>query len=203
MGFTSAAVAGALLLGGCLSVPIPQAEADPARFYVLNAVTPASAAVEGAATAPVVQLLPVEVATYLRARPLVVRRGDNEIQFREFARWGEPLELGVARVLREELLARGAAGGVNFGAVHAAQAPARVALTVRVLACEGTAEGGVLFRAAWELAPVQAEANVETKRGEFRAQNLRWDGKSEGSLAGQLSVAVAGLAGEIAAALKN
>lgn len=194
--------AAALTLGGCLSVPIPQAAPDPARFYVLTATAAAApgAAPAGAST---VQLLPVEVASYLRARPLVVRRGENEVQFREFARWGEPLELGVARVLREELLARGAAASVAGGAGHFAGGAPQAALTVRVLACEGGADGAVFFRAAWELVPLaQGEKPAgEPRRGEFRAENLRWDGKNEASLAAQLSVAVAGLAQQIGGAL--
>ncbi len=35
-----AALGGGLLLSGCLSVPLPKAEADPTRFYVLR--TPAA-----------------------------------------------------------------------------------------------------------------------------------------------------------------
>lgn len=184
---------------GCLSVPIPQAEADPSRFYVLNTMTPPLGG--GAeAKAPAMTLQPVEVASYLRSRPMIVRRGENEIQFREFARWGEPLELGIARVLREELLARGAASEVRMGV----GAGDEVGLSVRVLACEGGADGSVLFRAVWELTRRGSGGQAEAAaRGEYRAQNLRWDGKSESSLAGQLSAAVAGLAGEIAGAVRK
>ena len=204
-----AAVAAALMaavgLAGCISVPIPQAAADPARFYVLTATTPPGAAADAAA--PVVRLLPVEVASYLRGRPMVVRRGEHEVQFREFARWGEPLELGVARVVREELVARGAVAAMPTGGVALGSAEPARNLAVRVLACEGAADGSVIFRAGWELAPVTVAAGQAagggTVRGEFRAANLRWDGTTEASLAAQLSAAVAGLAGEIAGALKK
>ena len=190
----------ALSLGGCLSVPIPQAESDPARFYILNSVTPPLAAAAGnagvGARAGALHLQPVDVANYLRSRPMVVRRGENEIQFREFARWGEPLEIGIPRVLREELLARGAASDVR-----ASSAGAELALSVRVLACEGGADGAVYFRAVWELTRTGAEGKRDAvARRDFNAQNLRWDGKSEASLAAQLSLAVGALAGEISAA---
>ena len=192
---------GLLVSGGCLSVPIPQAEADPARFYVLN--TTSAPAVggngEAAVKAPVMQLQPVDVASYLKSRPMIVRRGENEIQFREFARWGEPLELGIARVLREELLARGAASEVRTSGAGAGQA-----LSVRVLACEGGADGSVYFRAVWELTKAGADTKGEALgRGDFRAQNLRWDGKSEASVARQLSAAVGALAAEITAAARK
>ncbi|MES2695853.1 MAG: PqiC family protein [Verrucomicrobiota bacterium] len=194
------AAATAMGLAGC-SI-IPEATSDPTRFYVLS--TPAgadgvAAAGTGSGSAPSIYLRPVEVASYLRARAMVVRRGSNEIEFREFARWGESLEIGVARVLREELLARGAASSVSAGGSRrehvASDAPV---LSVRVLACEGMTHGGVAFRAAWELTGHDGKAIAS---GDYRATDLRWDGKSEASLAAQLSQAVAGLAGEVAAGL--
>jgi uncharacterized lipoprotein YmbA len=190
-----------LALGGCLSVPIPQAEADPARFFVLSTVTPSAAAAPNLPATAALRLQHVEVASYLRSRPMIVRRGENEIQFREFARWGEPLDVGIGRVLREELLAQGAAGHVIApGATLPGTTQAARSVSVRVLACEGGADGAVYFRAVWEMTGAEG---VEAKRGDFRAANLRWDGKSEGSLAAQLSVAVSALAGEIAASLRK
>jgi len=190
-----------LLLVGCLSVPIPQAEKDPTRFYVLST---SSAPVTGApaAAGPAIHLRQVELANYLRARPLIVRRGDNEIEFREFARWGEPLEQGIGRVLREELLARGAAGTVLAPGLRGPSVAYDFELTVRVLAFEGEADGTVAVRAVWELATVGPKPTVHA-RGDFRGAGARWDGKSEASLAARLSEAVGGLATEISAALKK
>ena len=142
----------------------------------------------------------VELASYLRTRPLIVRRGENEIEFRDFALWGEPLDLGIARVLREELLAQGTAGAVVTSTARRTQENASVELSIRVLACEGVSNGAVAFRAVWELATTEAKPTT-MGRGDYRAVDLRWDGKNEASLAAQLSQAVAGLAGEISAAL--
>ena len=190
------AVCGASLLGGC---SLPQPQSDPTRFYVLS-----TAAVRGPAqaNAPVVHLRPVELASYLRSRPVIVRRGDNEIEFREFAHWGEPLDLGIARVLREELLARGAASAVVTSSTRGEVHGRELNLTVRILACEGGANGSVAFRAVWELASTGAQGGTIAK-GHFHPEDLRWDGKSEAALAAQLSQAVAGLASEIAAALER
>ena len=131
---------------------------------------------------------------------MIVRRGDNEIEFREYARWGEPLELGIGRVLREELMARGAAGVVLASGLRAYNVEYDYELSVRVLACEGTAGGGVLFRAVWELSTTGSAARVAA-HGDFHAEGLKWDGKSEASLAAQLSKAVSDLSGEIEAGL--
>jgi uncharacterized protein len=186
--------AGLMVFAGC-SI-IPEAQPDPTRFFVLST---AVAGVAPPANAPVVQLRDVELASYLRARPLIVRRGNNEIEFREFARWGEPLELGIARVLREELMARGTAS-VRPAAVRGDAPADDYVLRVRVLAAEGNTNGSVEFRAVWDLSKAGPEGST-VAHGEFRPGDLRWDVKSEASLAAQLSQGVAGLAAEVAAAV--
>jgi uncharacterized protein len=175
----------AFLVAGC---SLPQAQSDPTRFYVLST----GAAVPPAATeTPAIRLRPVELASYLRGRPIVVRKGNNEIQFREYARWGEPLEQGIARVLREELLARGAN-------ITDRAAERGYELSLRVLACEGGADGTVLFHAVWQLT---GGDDAATKQGDFRATGLTWDRKSEATLAAGLSDAVRALGAEIAPAV--
>ncbi|PTX97886.1 PqiC family protein [Opitutus sp. ER46] len=189
--------ASAASLTGCLG--LPQAQTDPTRTYVLSLGT--APAMANASTR-VVRLRPVELPSYLRTRSLVVRRGDNEIQLRDFARWGEPLELGIARVLREDLLARGGARTVQSGLLPApAGEEPNFELTVRVLACEGLADGRVAFRAAWELSPVDATAGAAVSRGDFQAAELKWSADNEATLAAAVSRGVDGLAAEIAAAL--
>ena len=192
LGLQLAAVA--LLFASC---SLPPAQSDPTRFFVLS--TPAVAPETGA-KGPAVHLRPVELASYIKAKPMIVRRGDNEIEFREYARWGEPLELGIGRVLREELLARGAASAVLASGLRAVDVDYDYELTVRVLACEGGADGAIYFRAAWELSTAGTAPKV-VAHGDFHPADLRWDGKNEAALAAQLSQAVASLSGEIAAAL--
>ena len=186
-----------LLASGCSL--LPEAKSDPTRFFVLS--TPAANASGNVnASAPAVHVRQVELASYIRSRPLIVRKSENEVEFREFARWGEPLELGVARVLREELLARGAASAVAISGVRATSRPYDFELTVRVLAAEGAANGDVQFRAVWELSAA-GKTGAPAARGDYRAEGLKWDGKSETALVAELSKAVAGLAGEIAGGL--
>lgn len=194
------AIAALVFTPGC-SIPIPPAAKDPTRYYVLSTTgAGADAAPRGAA--PAVHLRQVEIASYLASRPIIVRRGDHEIEFREYARWGESLELGVSRVLREELLARGAARAVMIPGSRRENVGYDYALSVRVLACEGDTAGSVLFRAVWELSRM-GENGAPVAGGDFRAANLRWDTRTESSLAAQLSQAVAGLAAEIAGALRR
>ena len=187
----------ALALTGCNI--LPQAQIDPTRFYVLSAPAVASV-VDPLAKAPAIRLRPVELATYIKAKPLIVRRGGNEIEFRDYARWGEPLERGIGRVLREVLLARGAASAVQVNGLRTFTADYDYELAVRVLTCEGNADGSVQFRARWEL-DTTGKVPTVAARGDFQATDLKWDTKSEAELANRLSEAVAGLAGEIAVGL--
>ncbi len=190
-----AAVAALLLAtAGCRLLPEPKA--DPTKFFVLGPPAAPASDAGRIAGAPPLGLRPVEVAGYLRNPPLVVRRGDHEIEFREYARWGETLEQGVARVLGAGLRARGIAVEPAAGRLPAGT---ERQLTVRLLACEGTVAGGVQFRAVWEITR-SGEAPGVGIGGEFRAEGLTWDGKSEAQLVARLSEAVAALAAEIAAA---
>jgi uncharacterized lipoprotein YmbA len=193
------------LLSSVLCLPscsLPEAQADPTRFFVLS--TPAANAGGNlVASAPAIHVRAIELASYIRSRPLIVRKSENEVEFREFARWGEPLEQGIARVLREELLARGAASAVAISGVRATNRPYDFELTVRVLACEGTTGGAVIFRAVWELVGAGGKNAPSIARGDFHPEGLKWDGKTETSLVAELSKAVAGLAGEIAGGLKQ
>jgi uncharacterized protein len=198
-----------LFFAGCSLWPTPQP--DPTRFFVLTraiaASTPATNTgpantATASNAAPSLRLRPIELANYLRAKPLLVRRGDHELEFRDYARWSEPLEVGVARVVREELLASGAARTVRVSTLRGDEGDYDAVLTVRVLACEGRADGTVVFQANWETASANTGAAV-TARGNFQATDLRWDGKDEATLVSALSQAVAALGGEIAGALKK
>lgn len=187
-------VASGFLLSSCSLVP--QAQPDPTRFFILSVMASTPSPVR-AGKAPVVHLRPVELATYIKAKPIIVRRGEHEIEFREFARWGEPLELGIGRVLREDLVGRGAAGAVLAAGVRGTEGDPDFTLVVRVLACEGGANGAVYFRAVWELATTGSAPKV-VARGDVQPGDLRWDGKSEAALVAQLSKAVGALSDDVA-----
>lgn len=193
-------VASGLAFTAC-SLPLPQAQNDPTKFYVLSVPSLGVARPAEASAAPAIRLRPIEVAPYLQSRSMVVRHGANEVDFREFARWGESLDAGVTRVLREELLARHAASSVESGFLRPSEVrDVPFELTVRVLACEGRIDGSVDFDAVWQLAST-AENGKVVAQGDFKPTTLRWTPKHEATLAAALSQAVAGLAGEIAAGI--
>jgi uncharacterized lipoprotein YmbA len=184
-----------LVVAGCNVVPPPQA--DPTRFYVL--ASPAPAVAGAGAKMKRLNLRPVDVAAYLRSRPIVVRRGDNEVQFRDFARWGEPLEQGIGRVLRDALLAGGAAGSISVASSRVGRVAGEPDLVVHVQACEGGADGSVRLEAAWEL--LSGTDGSLLVRGDFHAVGLKWDGRNEATIAAAVSQGLVALAAEITAAV--
>ncbi len=176
----------AVLLAGCNLLPEPQA--DQSRYYVLESAAPA-------AEAPAVRLglRRVEIPAYLKSKALVVRTGNNELRYSDTARWAEPLEAGLARALRDQLAARAAVSTYPFPA----QQERDYDLTVQVSAAEGT-DDGIRFAARFEL--VRAADGQVVSRRTYTAPAGAWRG-DHAQLAAQLSLAVAGLAGEILAAV--
>lgn len=187
-------LAGALALGGCSIVPEPKA--DPTRHYVL--ATYAGDGERAAAAAipagkPVIGLRTVELPAYLLARKsIAVRQGRNEIVYHEYARWAEPLEDGIQRIVSERLLSSGAISGIALLPGRAARS---YDLIIRVLECEG-AGSSVHFVAEYELSAPGGAIIGGTRK--FVAPAVAWDGKDFAALAKALGDAVTALAADIA-----
>lgn len=188
--FAALSAAAALaLLSGCNLLPEPQP--DHARFYVLDA----RAATESApADAVRLGLRPVEVPPYLKNKAVALRTGDNEVRFSTEAFWAEPLEAGIARVLRERLAARAAVVSYPF----TAQLTRDYDVTVRVLSAEG-GQDSLRFSAVVEIVRVGDNAALVARR-EFTAPAAAWNG-DYARLARELSAAVGALADDILASL--
>lgn len=184
------AAALAAFLSGCNL--LPEARTENARHYVLEAKPAGDASAPAGALK--IGLRPVEVATYLRGKAIATRVADNEVRYAHDAFWAEPLDAGIARVLRENLAARATVLPYPF--------PAQLArdydLTVRVLSAEGGANG-VRFVAVIELLRVGDSPELVVRR-EFTAPAAAW-GSDYGQLARGLSEALAALAEEVIASV--
>jgi uncharacterized lipoprotein YmbA len=132
---------------------------------------------------------------YLQTKLMVVRTGANEIHFAEFDRWAEPLDEGIARMLKAAL---GSTGRVeSVGSNLNGGGPLDYEVNVRVRACEGVlgesgkdGNGSIRLVMAWEIQPTGTNETT-IKRGGFTAAPAAWDGKDYGQLALQLSQAIA------------
>ncbi len=192
-------------LAGC---NLPTAQPDPTRFYLLSASGAASASVPAAdgARAVTLGLCRIELPAYLRTPAVVIRPGGTEVVRTRDARWAEPLEQGIARLLRETLLAQpGVRSVVAYPAPQAALPQYEIA--VRVLACEGVAgpEGRrARFAAAWEIRATAAGAGAApVAAGTFESAPADWAEGDYAVLTAKLGESVAALARELAAALSK
>jgi uncharacterized protein len=187
------------LTAGCQI--LPEAQPDRTRYFVLAA--PSEAVAPEPADGRILGLRPVELPGYLRnTRSLVVARGPNELSYREDDRWAEPLDVGLARVLRETLQVTD--GVRRVVAFPFDQQNRDLDLTVRVRHCEGADFGDgrrtIRFALSYELAAAGAGGEL-LKRGTFVAPETAWDGEA-GSLAARLGEATAAAANAIAADLR-
>lgn len=182
---------------------IPPLQTDATRFYVLSGPALAESGALPGAGALRLGLKAVEVAPYLRKGSLVVRAGDNEVAFRDDARWAEPIEQEIAGALRQRLLASPAVGRVLVSPFPFEQAR-DFDVSVQVLHCEGVREGGsgavARFAATIEIATVGKDGRVVVRKM-FVAPDAAWDGKDFARLAALLSESVGTLGQEVVAAL--
>ncbi|MEY4489771.1 MAG: hypothetical protein RIQ79_2279 [Verrucomicrobiota bacterium] len=195
------AMAAMACLAGCSVFPKPQA--DPTRFYVLTGPSiPAVAATMPAGTLRV-GLQTVRTAPYLDGKSMIVRRGDNEIDYRDFARWAEPLSTGVGRMLGAQLLASGQVGRV-YPYPFPLEVTRDVDVTLSVLRCEGVVKpdgtAAASFVCIVEVTDARADGSVRMRRL-FNAPETAWKEGDYSALARQLSDAIAQLSVEVLAAL--
>jgi uncharacterized lipoprotein YmbA len=178
---------------------VQQAQDDPTRYFVLSdpAVPPAQAPAGAAGLR--IGLRQVRLEAYLRKRDMVVRTGENEVQFRDYRLWAEPLDAGITRVLRTRLLA-----SAEVAQVYAEPFPADQErdydVSVEVRRCEGSmaASGrySASFSATIEVSTSGASPRVVAHKV-FVAPEAAWDGRDFDRLASLLTADVAALGQEI------
>lgn len=196
------AAATILALAGCKI--IPDASIDATRYFVLNGPTTTLVASAHPTGTHQIGLRPVELPGYLRNhKDMVVRTGANELRFQEFALWAEPLEAGINRALKENLLATDKIGGVTTYP-FSIDIRRDYDVVVRILNCEGLKTSDTThvarFAAAYDIIASGASGQVVVRRT-FTAPDLAWNGTDFAALARLLSEATAKLSEDIAANL--
>jgi uncharacterized lipoprotein YmbA len=186
------------VLAGC-NVAQP-AQDDPTRYFVLTEPAATAAATPGGAR---IGLRSVHLEGYLKHRERGVRTGANEVEFRDYRRWAEPIDVALGRVLRASLMdSSGVAQVVGEPFPLDLERDYDVAIEVR--RCEGIAtrsEGyGASFVATFEVSTTGANPRIVAHKT-FVAPGSAWDGHDFGQLASLLSADAAALGQEIAAAI--
>jgi len=188
-------LAGLVLLAAGCSLPLPQAQPDLTRYFVLQeGVKPPAETAQGPAR--LIRIDRVDVPAYLLDRPMAVRRGPNEIRYLDAARWAEPLDQSLARNL---MLGLNACAGVRAAARGSLTEQWDYNLRIQITACEGDEARHVSFAANWVLQPAPGSPG-QPRSGAFAGRDLAWDGSSAESLAAALSQGVTQLCEAVAAA---
>lgn len=179
-----------LFTTGC---SLPQATPDTAHNYVLRV---AGKAVPLNFSGLHIGLFPVQLPEYLKQRSMVVREGASEVRYNDEERWAESLDAGLTRVLRERLSATAQVASYPF----TLEATRDYDVRVRVQACEGTSDGGVVFSATFEIYASGANGALVVQNA-FTAEPAKWDGSDYARLAGLISADATKLADAIVAAI--
>ncbi len=185
---------------------LPKPSPDPTRHYVLT--PPASSPAEPAAPRGrlVVGLRAVQIAPYLDTKSMIVRRGENEILYRDYARWAEPLAGGVQRALAGRLRESGRVARL-LPQPYPFDVERDVDVAVTVLRCEGRlspAGATAELVCAIEILRVgdQDGGGAEVLlRETFAPPPIAWTEGDHAGLAAALGAHVAALADRLVAAL--
>jgi len=176
-----------LLLSGCTSAPT--------RFYVLTPMQ-AVVAVDGVEGLSL-GIDPLRLPALLDRPHIVTRVDDNERQLAEFARWAEPLDENMTRVLAENLSALlGTEQVVRLPAVRYVRTDQRLA--VQVLRFDATPGETAVLEVRWRLFDSETGAMQVTRHESFVAE---LPGNDHGAAVGAMSEALAALSRAVAAEL--
>ena len=186
------------VLAGC-NVAQP-AQDDPTRYFVLSEPAATTAASSGGAR---IGLRSVHIEGYLKHREMVVRTGANEVEFRDYRRWAEPIDVALGRVLRASLLDSPAVAQV-VAEPFPLDLERDYDVSIEFRRCEGIATRsggyGASFVATFEVSTTGASPRVVAHRT-FVAPDSAWDGHDFGQLASLLSADAAALGQDVAAAI--
>ena len=172
-------LAAVLLLAACSS-PVGL------NYYQLPAVPDSR---QPAAEAPVLYVAPLQVASYLNGRGLVLQLSDVELNMARQHLWAEPLAAQVQRQLRDWL------SNTTAYAAELSSQPGAVVLTVQLDRFHGTAQGNAVLSGRYQL------SNKKHSQPFNITQPLRTDGYP--ALVVALAAGVQQLSQQIAAELLN
>lgn len=200
------ALAGLGLLAACGTTP-------SSRFYVLEAVPAASQATAGAGASAAsaaasggtsggglsVNVGPILLSEGLDRAQMITRVGPHEVALHDYARWADPLDDNIARVLAENLAV--SLGSENVGLVPEGMTQQQSwRVTVQVVRFEVGADDHSLLVARWRLFKPGESSPATTRKTIYTTAMPTQDAAG---MAAALSADLAGLAADIAAALKQ
>jgi uncharacterized lipoprotein YmbA len=178
---------------------VPPAQEDATRYFVLS--DPAISVQAGAQPHGQLRIgiKSVVLEGYLKHREMIVRTGENEVAFKDYRRWAEPLDTAISRIVQAAL-----ANSPTVAEVDSAPFPLEQKrdfdVSIRILRCEGAVSSSGKFAASLsamvEISTTGDDAHVVGRRL-FVAPPAAWDGTNFQQLASLLSVDAAALGRDV------
>jgi uncharacterized lipoprotein YmbA len=179
---------------------VPEAKPDPTRFFVLEDPGATMGSTRSKPDGATMGLLGIRLPVYLAdSRAMAISSASQEIEFRDFERWAEPLDEGIERVL-QSALGRAASVARVLTLPFGADVNRDYDVQVNVIDCEGFTSGSsqsAQFVCEYSIMDMDGEL---VAHGIYEATPATWNG-TPGDLARLLSAAIVEGAAVIAAAV--
>jgi len=184
----------ALVLSGCISV---QNSPTP-RFYMLQAVDENQVNKKtNIASEVFIGVGPVKIPEYQDRPQIVTQNKEKMLKFAQFDRWGESLNLGVARLIAEDLTVM--FPGEKFTLYPwNLSIPVKYQVVVEIVQLDSELDKNLFLVAQWLVIDAENSKTLVMKRSEFRQPIIP---QNYSGLAKTLSTVCASLTSEIASAL--
>ena len=184
----------ALVLSGCISVP----NSPTPRFYALQAVDENQVSKKiNIASDVLIGVGPVKIPKYQDMPQIVTQDKEKMLKFAQFDRWGEPLDLGMTRLIRENLAVMLPEAKFTLYPWNSS-VPVKYQVVVEIVQLDSDLDKDLFIVAQWLVIDVQNTKTIIIKRSEFRQSIVP---QNYSGLAKTLGMACASLSSEIAEAL--
>jgi uncharacterized lipoprotein YmbA len=185
-----------LIVSGCISIP----NSPTPRFYSLSAVNETQVSKKiNLPSDVIIGVGPVKIPEYLDRPQIVTKNKEKMVQFAQFDRWGESLDLGLARLIREDLTAMLPGAKLTLYPWNPSIA-VNYQVVAEVVQLDNELDKDMHFVVQWTVIDVQNSKTVIIKRSEFRQPILP---QNYSGLAKTLSTACASLSSQIAEAIAS
>ncbi|MBU1044606.1 MAG: PqiC family protein [Candidatus Omnitrophica bacterium] len=184
-----------LVLNGCALVPTTPSP----RFYVLGAVSENLVSKKiNISSDALIGVGPIKIPGYQNRPQIVTQDKEKMIKFAQFDRWGESLEIGLQRIIGEDLLVM--IPGVKFVLYPWNQSiEVKYQVVLEIIQLDSELDKDMFLVAQWMVIDPKDSKTIMIKRSEFRHPVIP---QNYSGLAKTLSIACASLSSEIAVELE-
>lgn len=154
----------ALALYGCISV----STSPSPRFYMLSPIDKNQVSQKFDMPPDIIITVgPVKIPEYQNRPQIVTQDKDRMVMFSQFHRWGESLDLGLERLVFENLVYMLPGTTLKMFPCNYA-IPADYQIIVDVIQLESELDKDLFMSAQWSLIDLQSKKMLVTKRAELR-----------------------------------